>query len=177
MSEKGPIGRTVDQWRERRADKTRVHDKALAEDMARAELPFRDAASIKKRIGKALVRASWANSIRGKATVTSTDLSHRTKGKYPEQEVDGVVSEGVKAVADKFGNTQPLSMSVRGLDRHTAREKAIRETLPTAVPNALAQKVGHELQDNAAHLVEQGIKQAEVLQAQGPINSGVLVGK
>lgn len=168
MSEKGFIGRRIDQMRETRADKTRVHDIELAVDMARAELPYRDAAAVQKKVGKALVSAMWNNypDFKSDAVVTTEELSRRTDGAISDDQITRSVSEAIRRLANDHRKKEPFPMTDRGISRHIRREAYIRGTDPTEVPNALAQKLGYKLEHISEELVQVGINNAEKIQAQ-----------
>lgn len=167
MTKQGFIGKKFDQVRESRADKTREHDLGIAYDMAQTEKDYRDHAAVSKQVGKALVSAMWSKypDVKGDKTVSVDELSERTDGKITNSRITAEVGQGIRDVANDYSKTPP-AMTERGLDRQIAREAEIREADPSNVPHDLAQKVGYRLQDNAKAMVQQGVLEAEALQAQ-----------
>jgi len=65
MSEKGPIGRQVDAFRENRAEKTRVQDVDLARGMAEIEDVFRESARIDQERGIQIGTLAWKGALSG----------------------------------------------------------------------------------------------------------------
>lgn len=166
MSEKGFISRKFDDIRERKANKTRIHDKDLARAMAEKELPYRNAARAQRSIGKSLVSLMWSKypDVRGGKKITIQEVADETGGEFSDAKIVATVRDGIRGAADDYDRKQPLPMTERGMDRQIARVKEIRNADPTAVPHSLASNVGYRLQDDAKETVKLGISKAEAIQ-------------
>jgi hypothetical protein len=166
--EQGFISKKIDKYRKNKTDKTRVYDRDLAEEMAYAELPYRDKAASKRKVGDAVLKQMWQNwpDLKGDRTVTSGDVAERLDNQVSKPQIESSIAGALSEVANDAYKKAPRSTSDKGLQRHEQRSRDIRDTDPSEVPYRTAQNVGYKLQDQAEELTQKGILVAEAIQQQ-----------
>lgn len=150
MTEKGLIGKKIDQLRENRADRTRIHDPAKAEEMAYAEKPHRERAIQQRKVGKALVKQVWENypNFDRSKVITTEEISTRTNGEISDADIVARTHEGIADLRNRVASRKVTSE--RGYERRQNKVDELTQVNPAAIPNHLAQRVGYELQDVSA---------------------------
>jgi len=171
---KGIIGNKIDQIRETRANKTRVHDKELALDMAYAEKPYREKAAQQKKIGRTLVSLMWDKypDVRGSKTIDIVDVVDALGDTYTRPSVERTVLNGALVVAEDLRKKQDTVQSERRFNALGDRIQNLHILDPNAIPHKEAQLIGYKLQDDIAHrTIEQGIIAGERIQASALVDN------
>ncbi len=164
MSEKLK-NKIIDRYQKKRTDKTRVHDKALAEDMAYAEKPYRDAALAQKEIGMAAVGEVWSRypDTTGTERVSVSDVAQRTD--HNEDDIAHVLTRGSRSLAHDLYVKADKTHPYRKLKKVRNQAAEIFSVDPDDMSMSQAQQIGHHLVDKVSQTtVESGIKAAEIVQ-------------
>lgn len=174
---KNIVGNAFNQIRETRANKTRVHDKELALDMAYAEKPYREKAAQQKKIGRTLVSLMWDKypAIKGPKTISIADVFDTIGDAYSQPTVERIVLDGALAVADDLRKKQDSAQSERRFYALGDRIHGLQILDPTAIPHKEAQVIGYKLQDEIAQqTIQQGIIAGEKIQASALVDKSTL---
>lgn len=150
MSEKSPRIGWLEKRKIEKSNETRIHDPAKAEEMAYAEKPHREKAIQQRKVGKALVKQTWANypNFDKEKVITAAEVADRTKGEISDADIVARSQEGIVDLRTRVSSR--TATSERSAERRQNRVDELTQTNPAAIPDHLAQKVGYELQDTSA---------------------------